>query len=179
VSQPERDDPERPHFATAAKGTEGVLRDELKELRLPKVKATRGGVYFGGELSWAVLACLHSRIALRVLTRQTSFLARSAGDLYAGVREVAWERVLDLRRTLAVDASIRSAAVTSSAFVAQRVKDAIVDRLRDRLGARPDVDKRDPDVRVAVHWAGEQVTVSLDVGGGSLHARGYRSQAGT
>ena len=51
VSQHPSDDPERPFFATAAKGTEGVLRDELKELRIPRVKATRGGVHFGGDFS--------------------------------------------------------------------------------------------------------------------------------
>jgi 23S rRNA G2445 N2-methylase RlmL len=165
VSQPRSDDPERPFFATAAKGTEGLLRDELKEIGLPRVQASRGGVYFGGDFSSAILACLHSRIAMRVLERHASFTASDADALYAGVYAVAWERVLDARRTLCVDAQIRNAAVTSSAFAAQRVKDAIVDRLREKHGARPDVDKRDPDVRVALHWVGGQASVLLDASG--------------
>lgn len=178
MSQPASDDPDRPFFATAAKGTEGALRDELKELRVPLVKATRGGVYFGGDMQSALRVCLHSRIAARVLQRQTSFDARDPDALYDGVREVPWERVLDAGRTLAVDANVRDAPIGNSAFAAQRVKDAIVDRLRDRFGARPDVDKRDPDVRVVLHWVREAVTVSLDVGGASLHARGYRPDGG-
>jgi 23S rRNA G2445 N2-methylase RlmL len=178
VSQHPSDDPERPFFATAAKGTEGVLRDELKELGLPRVKASRGGVYFGGEIEHAIRACLGSRIAMRVLERQTSFTARDADALYEGVQAVAWERVLDARRTLCVDAQIRSTSVTSSAFAAQRVKDAIVDRLRQKHGVRPWVDRRDPDVRVALHWVDDHASVSLDVGGSSLHARGYRTAAG-
>ncbi|MFI5307597.1 MAG: class I SAM-dependent RNA methyltransferase [Polyangiales bacterium] len=178
MSQHPTDDPERPFFATAAKGTEGALRDELRELRLPRVKATRGGVYFGGDFEAAMRACLHSRIAVRVLERQQSCVAPDADALYEQVREVPWERVLDARRTLCVDAQIRDTAVTSSAFAAQRVKDAIVDRLRDKHGARPDVDKRDPDVRVSLHWVGEHATLSLDVGGAALHARGYRPEAG-
>jgi putative N6-adenine-specific DNA methylase len=179
VTQHPSDDPERPFFATAAKGTEGALRDELKELGLPKVKASRGGVHFGGELSDAVRACLHSRIAVRVLERQGSWVAPDADALYERVRGVAWERVLDARRTLSVDAQIKETAVTSSAFAAQRVKDAIVDRLRERAGARPDVDKRDPDVRVSLHWVRDHATLSLDVGGAALHTRGYRLDAGT
>ena len=46
---------DRPFFATAAKGTEGALRDELRELRLPRVRADRGGVHFGGELEHVVV----------------------------------------------------------------------------------------------------------------------------
>lgn len=177
-SQTHGGDPERAFFATAAKGTEGLLRDELKELRVPLVRATRGGVHFGGEIESALRVCLHSRIAARVLQRQASFAASSEAALYEQAREVAWEEVLDVGRTLAVDASIRDAAVTNSAFAAQRVKDAIVDRLRDKFGARPDVDKRDPDVQVMLHWVGEEASLSLDVGGASLHARGYRQDGG-
>jgi putative N6-adenine-specific DNA methylase len=145
---------------------------------VPLVRASRGGVYFGGELQSALWVCLQSRIAARVLHRQTSFDARNPDELYDGVRDVPWERVLDAGRTLAVDANVRDAPIGNSAFAAQRVKDAIVDRLRDLFGARPDVDKRDPDVRVVLHWVRESVTVSLDVGGASLHARGYRPDGG-
>jgi putative N6-adenine-specific DNA methylase len=142
------------------------------------VKASRGGVYFGGELDSAMRVCLHSRIAVRVLERQTSFEAADVDALYAGVAAVEWERVLDPARTLAVDAMIRDAPATHSTFVAQRVKDAVVDRLRDKQGARPNVDLRDPDVRIVAHWVGTQVRVLLDVAGASLHARGYRIEAG-
>jgi 23S rRNA G2445 N2-methylase RlmL len=178
MTQHRSDDPDRPFFATAARGTEGVLRDELRELRIPGVKATRGGVHFGGGLANAVRACIHSRVAVRVLWRQRVFEARDPGELYEGVAGVEWERVLDPRKTLAVDAMVRDAPSTHSVFVAQRVKDAIVDRLRERQGARPSVDLRDPDVRVVVHWVRSEVRVLIDVAGASLHARGWRSEAG-
>jgi 23S rRNA G2445 N2-methylase RlmL len=178
MTQHRSDDPDRPFFATAARGTEGVLRDELKELGIARVKATRGGVYFGGPFAGAMRVCLHSRIAVRVLERQASFEAHDPEQLYQGVSEVAWERVLDGGRTLCVDAMVRDAAANHSIFVAQRVKDAIVDRLRAKHGARPNVDLRDPDVRIAVHWVGSEVRVLLDLAGASLHARGWRTQAG-
>ena len=72
---------ERPFFATAARGTEGALRDELREMRIPRVRADRGGVHFGGELAHAMRACLRSRVALRILWRQARFAAPDAESL--------------------------------------------------------------------------------------------------
>ena len=66
------------------------------------------------------------------------------------------------------------ARLSHSRFAAQRVKDAIVDQFREQAGDRPDVDTRQPDIRINVHMHGEQVTVGIDLSGGSLHKRGYR-----
>jgi putative N6-adenine-specific DNA methylase len=170
---------QRVFFATAARGTEGALRDELRALRLPDVRAERGGVRFGGERDDALRAALWSRVAVRVFWKVAECGARDHDELYAGVREgFDWPRVLDARRTLAVRASVRDGTLKHSGFVALRVKDAIVDVLRDRTGARPSVDRDDPDVAVFVHIVRDRATVYLDVGGGSLHVRGYRRSAG-
>jgi putative N6-adenine-specific DNA methylase len=165
-------------FATAAKGTEPALRDELRELRLPRVRADRGGVHFEGDLADAARACLWSRIALRILLEVQSFDAPSGDALYEGTRSVDWTAWLTPRTTLAVRATCRSSRLTHSQFVAQKTKDAVVDRLRDRFGARPSVDREDPDVLLAVHVARDRATLYLDVGGASLHKRGWRARTG-
>jgi putative N6-adenine-specific DNA methylase len=165
-------------FATAAKGTEPALRDELRELRLPRVRADRGGVHFEGDLGDAARACLWSRVAVRVLLEVARFEARDAAALYEGARTVDWSAWMTPRTTLAVRAHCRSSALTHSQFVAQKTKDAVVDALRDRFGARPSVDRDDPDVLLAVHLARDEATLYLDVGGASLHERGWRARAG-
>jgi putative N6-adenine-specific DNA methylase len=165
-------------FATAAKGTEPALRDELRELRLPRVRADRGGVHFEGEMVDAARACLWSRVALRVLLEVGTIDAPSGDALYEGTRAIDWSAWLTPRTTLAVRATTRSSQLTHSQFVAQRTKDAVVDRLRDRFGERPSVDREDPDVLLAVHVAADRATLYLDVGGASLHKRGWRSRAG-
>jgi 23S rRNA G2445 N2-methylase RlmL len=166
------------YFATAAKGTEPALRDELRELRVPGVRADRGGVHFEGGLSDAARACLWSRVAGRVLCEIATFEALDADALYDAVRAIDWTEWMTARTTLAVRASVRSSRLTHSQFVAQKTKDAVVDALRDRLGARPSVDRDDPDVGIAVHVARDQVTLYLDVGGASLHQRGWRANGG-
>lgn len=161
-------------FATAAKGTEPALRDELRELRLRGVRADRGGVHFAGELREAFRACLWSRVAMRVLLELGEFEARDGAALYAGVRAIDWLPWLTPRMTLAVSATCRSSALTHTQFIAQKTKDAIVDQLRDRLGARPSVDLEDPDLRIVVHIARDQARIYLDLAGEPLHRRGYR-----
>ncbi|MDR9407179.1 MAG: THUMP domain-containing protein, partial [Spiribacter sp.] len=78
--------------------------------------------------------------------------------------------------TLAVDFTGVRARIDHSRFAQQRVKDAIVDQLRDASGARPTVDTDQPDVRVNVHMMEAAVTVAIDLSGESLHQRGYRRQ---
>jgi 23S rRNA G2445 N2-methylase RlmL len=165
-------------FATAAKGTEPALRDELRELRVRGVRADRGGVHFEGQLGDAARVCLWSRVVARVLLEVASFEARDGDALYDGVRTADWTQWMTPRTTLAVRATCRSGRLTHSQFIAQKTKDAIVDTLRDRVGARPSVDRDDPDVGVAIHIARDRATVYLDVGGASLHERGWRARGG-
>jgi putative N6-adenine-specific DNA methylase len=165
-------------FATAARGTEGALRRELSALRLHAVRGERGGVSFEGPLEAGMRACLHVRTAMRVLLELGRFPAPDAAALYAGARALDWEPWLTARTTLAVEASVSSETITHSGFAALKVKDAIVDALRDRLGSRPDVDPRDPDVRIVLHLARDEATLSLDLAGEPLHKRGYRAGAG-
>jgi putative N6-adenine-specific DNA methylase len=165
-------------FATAAKGTEVALRDELRELGFRGVRADRGGVHFDGFDGEGWRACLELRIAMRILKRVGTFEAPSGEALYEGVRALEWARYLSPRHTLAVRASCRSSALTHTQFIAQKTKDAIVDQLRDAVGARPSVDLTDPDLTLSVHLVRDQATVYVDFSGEPLHRRGYRQKAG-
>ena len=64
-------------------------------------------------------------------------------------------------------------------YGSQRVKDAVVDRIRRVEGERPDVDTKNPDIRIQVRQHKGRVTLSLDISGESLHRRGYRSGQGS
>jgi 23S rRNA G2445 N2-methylase RlmL len=165
-------------FVTAAKGTEPALRDELREYRFRRVRADRGGVHFEGDMADAARACLWSRVGLRVLREVAAFDAGSEDALYDGARAVDWSEWVTPQTTIAVRASCRSSRLTHSQFIAQKTKDAIVDRLRDETGARPSVDRDAPDVGVAVHLAKDHAVLYLDASGASLHERGWRAHGG-
>lgn len=161
-------------FATTAKGVEDLLAAELTALGMSGVTVERGGVRFSGDMADGWRANLWLRTASRVLMPVAEFPCASPEELYAGVRTVPWHNWLTPDMTLAVDCSLRDSAMTHSGFVALKTKDAIVDAIRDRAGRRPNVDTRDPDLRVNVHLAKNVCTVSLDTSGTPLDRRGYR-----
>jgi 23S rRNA (guanine2445-N2)-methyltransferase / 23S rRNA (guanine2069-N7)-methyltransferase len=162
-----------PHFfASASRGTEEVLAEELRELGLRRVAAGRGGVSFGEGLDEAYRACLWSRVASRVLLPLARFEAGDAASLYEGVHAIPWCDHLAPSSRFAVKAAGAPAAAGPSHFVALKTKDALVDRIREEKGSRPSVDKARPDLRVHVHTRGSAVTVSLDLAGRGLHRRG-------
>ncbi|WP_372522944.1 bifunctional 23S rRNA (guanine(2069)-N(7))-methyltransferase RlmK/23S rRNA (guanine(2445)-N(2))-methyltransferase RlmL [Sulfuricaulis sp.] len=163
-------------FATCPKGIEPLLADELRALAAEGVRETRAGVAFEGALATAYRACLWSRLANRILLPLKSFPAPSPEALYEGVQTIAWKEHLAPEGTLAVDFTASQSAITHSHYGALKVKDAIVDQLRDEFGARPSVDTAQPDVRVNVYLLRDEATISLDLSGESLHRRGYRTQ---
>ncbi|HEY5997992.1 MAG TPA: THUMP domain-containing protein, partial [bacterium] len=163
-------------FATCPRGVEGLLAAELAGLGAAGVKETVAGVAFAGTLETAYRACLWSRLASRILLAIAPVAAADAAELYAAVRALPWEEHLAPDGTLAVDFSGANPAIAHTVFGAQKVKDAIVDRFRERAGRRPSVDLARPDLRVNVHLGGTAARVSLDLSGESLHRRGYRAE---
>ncbi|MCP3101926.1 THUMP domain-containing protein [Myxococcus sp. K15C18031901] len=161
-------------FATAARGTEDLLADELKELGARRIRQDRGGVRFMATLDEALMVCLWSRIAMRVLYPLGAFEAHGAEGLYEAAASVPWEEHLTPATTFAVDATLKDSEHSHSGFVALKVKDAIVDRMREVVGTRPDVNTKNPDVSVVAHLSRDTLSLSLDLCGEPLHRRGYR-----
>lgn len=162
-------------FVTCARGTEGALRREIAAMRIAGAKGDQGGVWFEGPLTMGMAVCLRARVAVRVLMKLAEFDAPDGPALYAGARAVAWRDWLTDRSTLSVHGSVRDTpALTHSGFVALKVKDAVVDSLRDAYGARPNVDTKSPDVGIVIHVAAGRAGLFLDLAGEALHRRGYR-----
>ena len=162
-------------FARCAGGFEDVLAQELRALRMRRVRPQVGGVIFFGTLADAYRACLWLRSATRVQLVLARVPADTADALYQGVYDFAWEDHLPAGATIAVDAHGENPELRNTKFVALKVKDAICDRLREVRGARPDVDAHDPDVAVNVAVHPKKATVYLNLSGASLHRRGYRT----
>ncbi|MGH8478275.1 MAG: bifunctional 23S rRNA (guanine(2069)-N(7))-methyltransferase RlmK/23S rRNA (guanine(2445)-N(2))-methyltransferase RlmL, partial [Gammaproteobacteria bacterium] len=157
---------------------EVLLARELTSLGAASVRPGRAGVYFEGDLATAYRACLWSRLASRVLWPLARFSAPSPETLYEGVRAIHWDEHLAPAGTLAVRFEAVDSAITHSQFGALKVKDAIVDQLRERHGQRPSIDRGRPDVRVHVYLHRDQASLGIDLSGEALHRRGYREEGG-
>ncbi len=162
-------------FATTPKAMETILSDELRALGITHIKATLAGVAFQGDLETAYRACLWSRTANRILLVLSSFEVKSQEDLYNGIQKIDWFEHINPEDSIAVSFSAKnSEAINNTHFGALKVKDAIVDQMRDRFKTRPSVNTEQPNIRINVYLNGENAQLSLDLSGESLHRRGYR-----
>ena len=156
---------------------EQLLLQELKSLPLScagSLKARRAGV--DGELSVADIyeVCLWSRVANRVLYPLAAFKVTDEKSYYEAIKQVRWDEHLAVDGTLAVDFFCQSSCITHSQYGAQLTKDAVVDQFREDTGARPGVDRAEPDIRINVYLFKNRARISLDMAGSSLHRRNYR-----
>jgi len=166
--------PGRECIAACTKGLEDVLAGELTALGAREVSAGRGSVTFVADLETFYRTALHLRTAVRVLVPVCDGEVRSPEDLYDLVASVDWSRYTSVDRTLAVECNVKDSAITHSGYAALKVKDAVVDQFRDNTGERPNIDRENADLRLALRVFRDHATLSLDATGDSLHKRGWR-----
>lgn len=164
-------------IAKTFQGLEEVLAEELTSLGANDVQIGRRMVSFSGDKEMMYKANFCLRTAIRILKPIKYFKAKDADEVYAQIKAIAWEEILDVNKTFAVDAVVFSDEFRHSKFVSYKVKDAIVDYFRDLNGKRPSVRINKPDVLLNIHIAQTTCTLSLDSSGESLHRRGYRQEA--
>jgi len=155
-------------------GLEEVLAKEVKDLGGRNVVPLRRAISCEGDLKFLYNANHQLRTALKVLVPITQFNARDESELYKNTQQIDWSKYIQLNQTFAIDSVVFSSTFKHSKYVALKVKDAIVDQFRDRTNRRPDVDTQFPDIRINVHIKDNEVSLSLDSSGESLHKRGYR-----
>jgi len=169
-------------LAKTFKGLEEVLARELTELGANDVQIERRAVRFSGDKTLLYRTNLCLRTASRILVPIGAFSIQKSAVrhqkpedwLYEQVKAIDWSRYMTVDSSFAIDATVYSETFRNSRFVTYRVKDAIADYWMEKTHKRPNVRVTDPDLYINVHIAAEQVTVSLDSSGESLHKRGYR-----
>jgi 23S rRNA (guanine2445-N2)-methyltransferase / 23S rRNA (guanine2069-N7)-methyltransferase len=162
-------------FAACPRHVPDLLAGELRALGLTVTREYPAGVGFTGNIREGYLACLASRTASRVLLTLGSVPLDSPEAMYEGVRALPWEDHLAPEGTLAIDVVGQGPQwLRHTQFAAQKAKDAIVDRFRERDGTRPSVDLGSPDLRISLSMLRERASVAIDLSGEPLHRRGYR-----
>lgn len=167
------------YFASCPKHLEDLLQQEIENCGGLDTAVHPSGVHFTGPAEAAYRTCLWSRVASRVFLEVAAGSASSAEDAYRMARGVPWKEHMDPAASFAVDASVGSKSYPDTPdFTALRVKDAIADYFRETTGTRPSVDPRSPDMQVHIHLERDRASLSLDLSGGALHRREYRSIGG-
>ena len=173
----EYNDPNTNWLVVCAKGTEALLADEIRHLGGNVDKENHIGVYWHGDLEAAYKVCLWSRLASRLLLPLHECQVDSVDEMYRMAKSVDWPSLFPVDATFRIDFHGSSRFINNTQFGAQKIKDAVVDCFREKVGARPDVDKSG-DIRIEAQLRKGQLLLFLNVSGDSLHRRGYRLQPG-
>ncbi|MGI5869662.1 MAG: THUMP domain-containing class I SAM-dependent RNA methyltransferase [Kiritimatiellia bacterium] len=160
---------------TCSGGIAPYLSQELESLGFRPGCATETSVETEGTLADCMRLNLHLRTAHRVLYTLDRFRARNAGQLYANLVEIPWERYLDANGYFSVDRAVDNPTILDTQYAALKVKDAVVDRMRAACGRRPDSGNIRDEACLFLHWADNAASIYIDTTGESLNFRGYRA----
>lgn len=158
-------------------GLEELLAKELKELGANNIEIGNRVVHCKGDLKTIYKSCLLLRHAIRVLVYLDEFEASGPDQLYDNSVKLPWEDFIDFKNTFSINFAIHSEHFTHTMYASLKLKDAIVDRVREKTGNRPSVDKDNPDYQFLLHISDEFVTLYLDASGPTLNRRGYREES--
>ena len=159
---------------TCAKGIPPFLEQELHAMNFPLCSELIAAVETEGVFDDALLLNLNLRTGHRVLLQVKEFSAKNADELYRELSGIAWEEHVPEDGYLCVTSSVENETIRDSRFASLKCKDAIVDRIKEKRGKRPDSGPaRDRSV-VHLYWKNDRCAVYLDTSGETLSRRGYR-----
>ncbi len=168
----------RLHRITCSPGLAPALEAELTDLGFSASGRDHTGVEVQCTMEQAMVILLRSRIAFHVLQRFGDLWAADADGLYEGASKLPWERVIPANGYVCVTSVVDNRTIRNAMFANVRLKDAIVDRIKDRCGRRPDAGSSIERAVVHLFWRGEEATVWLNLSGRKLSDRGYRRLPG-
>jgi len=159
-------------------GLENVLKEELEELGYKDAIVLNRAVQIKGNWKDIYFLNLNVRCAISVLVQIEKFKIRSEDELYKKASRINWNQYFTVDKTFAVKGAIFSKLFRHSQYPFLLVKDAIVDKFRDTINERPNVNVKTPQVLFDVYINNDEVVISLNTSGAPLFQRGYRQSVG-
>ncbi len=165
-------------LVTCPKACAGYLSEELEELGYPVVRVAPAGVFAKGSLNDCMRLNLQLRTGLRVLWKIADFKAADGQQLYKQAVRIPWEAYIPADGYVSIGSSVRNDTIRNTKFAGLRLKDALVDRIREKKGRRPDTGNDSDKAKLFLYWRDEEVNIYLDTSGVPLSNRGYRVSPG-
>lgn len=163
---------------TCHKRTMPYLEQEVKELGFDVIETFVTGVKLKATVNECIRLNLNLRCASQVLYSLQSFEAHNADDVYNGLLHYPWEEILPDNGYFSITSNVSNDTINNSMFANLRVKDAIIDRLRDKKGTRPSTGSALTGAVIHLFWKNEQAEIFVDTSGDSLARHGYRKIPG-
>jgi putative N6-adenine-specific DNA methylase len=163
---------------TCHKWLANSLEKEVIALGFTPERVFQTGVELTGTVEDCIRLNLNLRCASQVMYSLKAFICNDPDDLYNHLLGVHWEKVIDPSGYFSVTSNVFHPTIQTSLFANMRVKDAIVDRMRNTTNQRPSTGSDLTGAVVYLYWKQEAAEVFLDTSGETLAKHGYRKLPG-
>jgi len=165
-------------IVTCNKRLSPYLQSEIEALGFTPVRVFQTGVELKGTVNDTIALNLNLRCASQVLYLLNSFTAANPQQLYEQLVAIEWEKVIDFTGYFSVTSNVNNEHITTPLFANVKVKDAIVDRIKDKKGLRPNSGPDQNKTVVHLYWQDDKAEVFLDTSGETLAKHSYRKIPG-
>ncbi|MCE6987849.1 class I SAM-dependent RNA methyltransferase [Dyadobacter sp. CY323] len=169
---------EAPITITCNKRLAPMLEKEVADLGFKILETFVTGVRLRGTMNDCIRLNLNLYCASQVLYSLGTFRAQNANDVYRFLSGMTWEDILPDDGYFSVTSNVQNETINNNMFANVKVKDAIVDRIRDKKGIRPATGPRQDAAVVHLYWKDENAEIFIDTSGESLARHGYRKIPG-
>ena len=159
---------------TCAKGLSEILTSEIKALGFTVNSVHETGVEITGNIYDCMKLNLYLRTAFNVLYLLKHFECRNPDELYRQTAALPWEEMISPEEYVCVIGRIETLTIENTMFANLKIKDAIVDRILKKTGARPNSGKERSNVVVQAYWKDEKCWIYLNTSGQKVSDRNYR-----
>ncbi|MDG2168541.1 MAG: hypothetical protein P8L44_11535 [Opitutales bacterium] len=166
--------PDQPILVTCPKRSTPYLEAELETLGFPIKDTVETGVFTEGSMEDCWRLNLQSRTGLRVLYQFAEFRASDAETLYQKAGKLPWHKWIANDGYVCIISSVLTECIDNTQFARMKLKDAVVDQIRDKTGQRPDSGPDQNATVVFLFWRDDRVMLYFDTSGRPLSNRGYR-----
>lgn len=156
------------------RGLGAYLEREVAALGHAVEAADETGVEIAGTMADCMRLNLYLRVATAVLFEIDRFAASTPDVMYDRLVSLPWEELISPEEYLSIVSTVDTPTISDSRFASRRAKDAIVDRIADRKGSRPDSGPERENVVVNIYWRGDDCRVYINTTGRKLADRNYR-----
>jgi putative N6-adenine-specific DNA methylase len=154
------------------------LEKELLELGFSPSQVFRTHIELYASLNDCIELNLHLRTASHVLYEIKSFYLHKADDIYRRVKALPWEDYIDVDTYFSIVSHVENDSVNNPLFVNVKIKDAVVDKFREKFGRRPDTGADFNGAVFQMFWKDTQATLYINTSGETLAKHGYRKIPG-
>jgi 23S rRNA G2445 N2-methylase RlmL len=163
---------------TCHKWLSPTLQTEVKALGFAIVRAFPTGVELFGTVEDCITLNLQLRCASQVMYALKSFTCNNPDELYNNLVSLPWETIIAPEGYFSVTSNVYHPTIRTELFANLRVKDAIVDRMRNQVKTRPSTGAALSGAVVYLFWKNEEAEIFLDTSGETLAKHGYRKLPG-